>query len=336
MKKKVAVVCGAGLGDALIMMIASHAFQEAGYEVCTFTRHLSSFGKWFEGFKFYLPDHPDRWEEALTGYDTVVLQHENSLRAQTICSLHQKGVIKRLIVFYNNYRYEKHGPLRPESDFAFNESESMAKNVSLAIQKIFSLSTPSKEIGLKIPAGLVHKKHPKRVVIHPTSSSPKKNWFPRKFLKLSRKLQSLGYQVVFAVSTNERPDWLFVEKEGIGLPLLSRLEDLAHLLYESGHFVGNDSGPGHLASYLQIPSVILAIFRQSISHWRPDWLPSTVLLPPKWAPNLKGLRLREQKWQYFISVRKVLRSLLANTQEDRPAGTEAPCKGLPMCSDESP
>lgn len=310
MKKKVAVVCGAGLGDALIMMIASHAFQEAGYEVCTFTKHLSSFGKWFEGFHFYIPDYPDQWEKDLASYDIVVLQHENSIRAQTIRSLHRQGIIKKLFIFYNNYRYEKHGPLDPKLDFAFDESESCAKNVSLAIQKIFSLPSPSKEIGMKIPKGLIHRKYPKRVVIHPTSSNLKKNWFPRKFLKLARKLQSLDYQVVFAVGANERPDWLFVEKEGIELPHLPRLEDLAQLLYESGYFVGNDSGPGHLASYLQIPSVILAYLRQSISHWRPDWLPSTILLPPKWAPNLKGMRLREQKWQYFISVRKVLHSLL--------------------------
>jgi len=307
-KKTVAVICAAGVGDALIMLIASHHFQQAGYAVTTFTHHLAGFGPWLKDFTFQRTPDIEEYAKVFAPFDLVIHQHENSQRAKALFDLRGKGVLKKLIVFYNNYRTTKHAPLHPEFDFAFDESRSMAHNVAAATQKLLHLPAPSKEIGMTIPEGLIHRRYSRRVVIHPTSSTPKKNWWPKKFEALARKLRSRGYEPVFTVSKEERPHWLALQELGFGVPLITSLADLAKLIYESGYFIGNDSGPGHLASYLQIPSIILAPLKQSITHWRPDWLPSKVLLPLDWIPNLKGFRLREEKWQLFISVGRVLRT----------------------------
>lgn len=306
MVKKVAVVCGLGIGDALIMMIASHHFQKAGYEVTTFSRHLASFGPWLGQFSFANLPEVDDFEKFFSAFDIIILQNENSHRAKKLVELKSKGRIKSLINFYNNYRPQKHPPLDPLHDFAFDESQPMAEGVIKALKKLLPLSTITKEMGMTAPPGLVYKRYPKRIVIHPTSSLPRKNWRPKKFVALARKLMMRGYQPVFAVSKGERPDWLFAQEEGFDVPLLLNLSDLAKLLYESGYFIGNDSGPGHLASYLQIPPLILASVTQSISHWRPGWLEGKIVFPPSWTPNIKGLRLRDNGWQFFLSVQRVL------------------------------
>ncbi len=304
MSKRVAIFSAAGVGDGLIMMIASHAFKQAGYDVTTFNNHLSSFGKWFKDCKFENRPPPEEYEEKFQEFDIIVVQHENSYQAKGLAELEKRG--RRIILFYNNYRKQKHPPLEKDH-FAFDEKTTMVKNISEAMQKILGLDEPPKEIGMRAPKGLTHKKHPKRVIIHPSSSMGIKNWTPKKFISLGRKLKKMGYLPVITTSPKERPDWAFAEKYGIEVPSISKLSELAELLYESGYFIGNDSGPGHLASYLQIPTLILA-GKSIISHWRPDWLRAHVVMPPKWAPNMKGpLRLRENKWQLFVPVFKVIK-----------------------------
>ncbi len=70
-----------------------------------------------------------------------------------------------------------------------------------------------------------------------------------KFLKVAAWLSREGYDPVFTVAPYEQSEW--------SGPLFPQLEDLASFLYESGAFLGNDSGTGHLASLLKIPHLII-------------------------------------------------------------------------------
>lgn len=303
---KVAVVSGEGMGDSMIMMIAAHQFVLQGFEVDFFTNHLHSFGPWLDQVCFRQLFDKEFTEESLWGFDTIIMHHENTLRAQSIHRLREKG--KTVYAFYNNYHPNKHPPLDAEFDFSFSQQKTMAQCVAEATAKILDLPYPSMEIGMKIPEELVFRKNKRKVLLHPTSANPLKNWSKKKFIRLAKKLRKEGFQPTFIVSPKERKDWLFVLDLGFDVPLLPRLSDLAGLTYEAGFFIGNDSGPGHLASYLQIPNLILAQRKNSIFHWRPGWLQGPLLLPPKWTPNIKGLRLRENKWQFFVPVSKVLKT----------------------------
>lgn len=301
---KIAVVSGEGMGDSLIMMIAANQFHQNGYEVCLFSNHLHSFGSWLDQVRFQRLFHEDRTKDILFEFDTVILHHENTLRAQRICHLRKEG--KVVFAFYNNYHPTKHPPFNPEFDFSFSYKETMAQSVAQATAEILDLPYPSMEIGMKIPKELVFRKDKRKVLLHPESADPSKNWSKRGYIHLARKLRKKGYRPTFIVNSEEREKWLFVLDLGFDIPLLPHLSHLARLLYESGFFIGNDSGPGHLASYLQIPSLILAQRKKSISHWRPGWLQGPLLLPPKWIPNIKGLRYRENKWQLFLPVSRVV------------------------------
>lgn len=306
--EKVAVFCGDGLGDSLIMMIASHAYQKLGYPVTTFTNSLSSFGTWFEGFEFVEKPLLPFCEKMLQPFDWVLLHHENSPRARAIFSLREKPSFPRVISFYNNYRFSKHAPLTPGLDFAFDESKPMVENLSFSLQKLLHLPEPPLDIGLKVPKGLIHRKEKQRVVIHPTSSLSRKNWLPSKFIGLGKRLFKEGFSPYLCVTEQEREPFLPALEFGIQVPKLTHLSELAELLFESGYFIGNDSGPGHLASYLQIPSLILTPFKTSIRHWQPGWKKASILFPPSWIPNFKKLRWKEKYWAHFLSVGRVFQA----------------------------
>ncbi|MBF8263174.1 MAG: glycosyl transferase family 9 [Parachlamydiales bacterium] len=293
----IAVVPATGMGDGLIMLIASHHLLRLGNRVTTFSRHLPSFGRWLEDGEYRLP--PDDWKQTLSSFDSVLLQYDNTPKAKKIALLRRANI--PVYIFYPTYQSSKHGNLLAGFDFPFNENQTMVDNTCLGTQTLFG-SIVSMNNGLKPLSGLIHRKNMLRVIIHPTSSCPDKNWPKHKFLQLSKLLQEEGYQPVFILSPEERADWPEIEP-----PLFSTLEDLASTIYESGFFIGNDSGPGHLASYLSIPHLIIGAQRQNMRMWRPGWHRGEIICPPHWLPNFKGLRLREQKWNFFITTKGVLK-----------------------------
>jgi hypothetical protein len=89
------------------------------------------------------------------------------------------------------------------------------------------------------------------------------------------------------------------------VPEFSNLDDLAMYVYQSGFVIGNDSLVGHLASNLQIPTIIVADKNERMKLWRPGWLEGSVVTLSPWVPRWKFF---EKNWQHFISSARVLRA----------------------------
>ncbi|OGN55576.1 MAG: hypothetical protein A2796_04395 [Chlamydiae bacterium RIFCSPHIGHO2_01_FULL_44_39] len=268
---KLTIVPSSGLGDAVIMILASHHLQKAGFDVTTVTRHR--FGKWTEGLKF---------ADEIPETNAIFLQHGNDSRSQLI-----KRSQTPVYTFYGAYQESKHGPWHPGYDYAADLNETMYQNVRRALRTLFSI-TANEETGFTPPKQLIFRKNKKQVVIHPLSGSPQRNWPLAKFQKVADWLSLHGFEPVF-------------------LPQCPSLEALASFLYESGSFLGNDSGPGHLASTLLLPNCIIGREKRHMRHWRPGW--GEIIVPPRWVPNIKGLRIREKYWKTFITSRSVINTL---------------------------
>ncbi|HEY2810303.1 MAG TPA: glycosyltransferase family 9 protein [Rhabdochlamydiaceae bacterium] len=311
MPVKVAVLPAKGIGDALLMMIASHQLLLTGCEVTTFHNSFSPFGPWFPGHKFASLPPRDALIETLFAFDKIIVQNDNSpsitlLRSAFGVSSPANSQAKpKLSIFYPSYISSKHGSLSP-FDQVFLPHLTMADNLERAVSHLLSQPV-SKDNGITPPSSLVHRKYDKRIIIQPTSSVAERSWLPERFFSLAEKLQRKGFQPVFSVSPSERQDWFWVEKRGFSLPALPSLSSLAELIYESGFVICNESLVSHLASNLNIASLILAGNPKRMRLWQPGWLPAKLLFPPSWIPNLKFFRLRENKWQYFISVNAALR-----------------------------
>ena len=284
---KFAVVCASGIGDALLMQIAAAHLRKIGHDVVTFSSHLGSLHEWFPGFQFSLQPQLEKIDSLFSHFDAIVLQHDNTPKARRIRSLD-----KPVYTLYGAHLQSKHGPLRPDFDRCFDRSVCMAENIRLACQTLFPAVAATKENGLVPPKNLQWRRFPKRIAIHPTSSAPEKNWLETRFRSLSQKLTDQGYEPVFVVPPQEAADW--------NSPLFSSLGQLASFLYESGGFIGNDSGPGHLASNLGLPTLILGPSRAHLELWRPGWAPGSIAFPAaEW-------KIIANNWQLFITVNHVM------------------------------
>lgn len=101
------------------------------------------------------------------------------------------------------------------------------------------------------------------IVIHPGSGSPTKNWPLDSYSELARSLKTAGRSVRFIIGEVERERW----SEGD----LARLRGIADLrtpvdylelhrdLIDAAVYIGNDSGPSHLAAICGVPTIAIFI-----------------------------------------------------------------------------
>ncbi|PWU13824.1 MAG: hypothetical protein C5B45_05520 [Chlamydiae bacterium] len=298
----VAIVCAQGLGDALLMMIVAHQFKLSGHKPTVFHNYVKELTPLFQGVCMLPYPSLDRLEETLVPFERVIIENDHSKRAYHLFGLREAKKLNNLLFFFPTA-----SPKFQEGDFLFDPRLPIVSNLCRACQTTLQIQNINKENGIHIPKG-THRRFPKRIVIHPTSNDPKRNWFSSQFLSLACRLQNEGYSVSFSVSPSERTHWLHVEKQGFQFPSFSDLSELSAYLYESGFFIGNDSGIGHLASNLGIPTLTISGNPKRVRLWRPDWHIGHVVTLPFPLPNFKGLYLpiRENFWQYFISVSRTL------------------------------
>ncbi len=292
---KLAVVCASGIGDALIFHSLSAAAHAAGWDAVTYSNPLSGFGRWLVPGPKILP-HPsvDGIEEEFASYDAVLLQHDNSPKAFRIQSLPVP-----VYAFYGAHLPEKHGLFRESRDFAAHRARTMVENANETALRFFQLTPVSP---LSPPPGLIHKRFKRRILIHPTASSHEKIWPKEHFLKTAEAFFREGYEPVFVVAPAEWSGW----DEAIAP---ATLEELASLVYESGAFLGNDSGPAHLASLLKIPHLVIGGDGLQMPLWKPGWHPGALALPPSWLMRFKAFRRR---WKLFIPPESVIKNFKEN------------------------
>ncbi len=290
---KIAVLSCAGLGDCLLTLILSHNLHSQGHEVTTFHPFMTELQSWFPHLPIQ-PFHPD-----LNNFDRFFIFYEKS-----------EWMLKALHECLQNYR-EKTTVLNPiatpNTDYPYWEEGRFdgrllfADNLAAFCRDLLGIQSATKNNDISIPPDVTPRKYANRIIIHPTSSRPGKNWPRSKFLKLAEKLTCLGYEPVFTVSPKERKEWPEA-------PEFSNLEQVARFVCESGWMIGNDSGIGHLASSLGVPTVSLFRNRRTADFWRPSFAPSAICLPRGWLPNIKGFRWRDHYWYWNLSVDAVLRT----------------------------
>ncbi len=131
---------------------------------------------------------------------------------------------------------------------------------------VFFLGVPAGEVP---PARLFAQPAPRGereyAVIHPLASKPSKTWPAERFLSLARRLEDeWDMEPVFIAGPGEDLGAFSAYRCVVGAPL----EEVKSLLAGAALFVGNDSGPAHMAAALGRP--VLVIFGDSdVDVWRP-------------------------------------------------------------------
>lgn len=276
-RNKIALFSAKGLGDGLLTMILSHNLS-LDNEVVVFNSNLSHLAQWFPG-KTILP-FPSDIENSLKSFDKIIATEHTPLA-------HLKDLRLQIL---------------KESDF--DRHQTMVENFVRICREKFLLKNPSKDNGLVIPKDIIKYRYPQRIVFHPTSTEARKNWPKEKFFRLGAQLLKKGWSISLCVPSQEWNLFKECQEYGIALPLFSSLSESAAYIAESGFLIGNDSGMGHLASNIGLPTLSLFDRKSRAKLWRPGWRKGTVITP---LPLAVGARLKEATWKQLLTVGKVRR-----------------------------
>lgn len=299
---KTAILSCMGLGDGLLSLVLSHNLHLNGLRPVTFHPFLQGMQSWFP----HLPITPfpaeEKYAETFDAYDKIYLFYERSNWMQAILKLCQEKYPEKLVVL---------NPIAtPNRDYPFWENGRFdgnlpfAENLFLYCKNVLKLEKTFNGNGIQPPADSIVRAHSKRVVIHPMSSRPGKNWPQEKYVELAALLKHDGYDPQFILTEEERKEW---EDGRIQAPNFSSLSDIARFVHESGYMIGNDSGIGHLASCLGVPTLTICRNLTTAKFWRPGWTKGEVIFPSATVLNIKWLRWRDLHWKRWISVPKVIR-----------------------------
>ena len=289
-----------GLGDGLLSLILSHNLTLAGHKVDTYHPFLEQMQPLFPHLPLYpRPSHFDY----LHNYDHLFFIYEKAEWMAGQISYAQKHFPKKVTILNPiatprcDYPYWEQG--------RFDGTRPFADNLATYCRERLHIEGATKHNGFMLPVTVQKKAYPKRIIIHPTSSRPGKNWTKERFLKLADQLEQKGYEPVFILTEEEKKYWPQVKA-----PYFKDLIDLTFFIAESAAMIGNDSGIGHLSSLVGLSTLIICRSQMAADFWRPSWTSGSVIIPPRWIPNLKGCRLRDKKWQFFVPVKKVNKELV--------------------------
>ena len=275
------------LGDSLIEMITIHHFVKTGYHVTVLSDNLRELQQWFPSHKISpIPKNKKKLIKVLQSFDQLILFHNEVKHF----SVSLTPLLKKSPIIFEQLR------------LFYRDRISIASIYKNILENYFDFQAVGIDNGLVPPADLIHRQFKNWVSIHVTAGEFHRTYLPKRFIKLAHKLKTKGFDCYFIVAPFEYKTWVWVKKHGIQLPQFSSLNEMASFLYESGYFIGNDSGLGHLASNLGIPTLSLFIRSKLYKRWYPIWSPHLAIVAP---PILILTSLKMKYWKYLIPWQRV-------------------------------
>jgi hypothetical protein len=289
--RRIALVLSARLGDSLFMMSLANNLARGGRDVTVFSAQISRLARWCPQLDIRPVPTVDQAAQ-LADFDVVVQMHADR-------PLPRAAIQQDKFACFDEWRARAAASLRAHGRPA------LVGELSLYAREVFGVATWNDGNGLVAPQGLRHRVHGDRVIIHPTAGSPDGYWPRAKYEKLAQALTRRGLQPEFVVEQHERAAWLDgADPNAFRFVEAPSLDALAAYLYESGWFIGSDSGVGHLASTCGIPTVTITERLRNMRRWKPAWAEAEVVRP-LWLP---GNALRRRFWRSATTVRRVLRA----------------------------
>lgn len=193
----------------------------------------------------------------------------------------------------------------PDKDHMLKRYERLAKLVGIPFEArpFFEILPEDVEAAGTLWAGLGLGKRP-AVVIHCGNFRKNENrWPEEKFAELARRLAGLGrFDILFSTGPGEerKVEWIARHVPGaVVLPVLP-LGTLASVYQKSRFFIGNSTGPLHLASAVGLPTFTL-LSQHGFHCWKPLLGPHAWVVSKNWV-SCQGIGVDEawEKLQDFL------------------------------------
>lgn len=325
-KAKIALVSFESLGDSLVYMMMADNLRRNGYEITLFGNVPYQLRKWIPELAVQPYPEVKDFFVTLDEFHLVLLSPSRPIR-DSAGDIKLEQIRDRFVLICqkapNSWLSDHHSRLKHNLDGElFQQIEHLCQAVgSIRYRKFdkesvvditlnymrekMGLKTLSRNVELSPPQGLVFRKNSRRIIISPDSAWPeKKDWSPERFLKLCDLLAKANYEPIIVVGPNNHQVWQAKSNNRVPTLTFETINKLAEFIYESGAVIANDSGNGHLASFLGLPVVTIYRKRNPYFHWRPDWSETKVVCPTIVLPGPKG-----SIWRPFIGVGRVKRAL---------------------------
>lgn len=275
------------LGDSLLLLPLARNLVRCGHRVTVFGRQVHALAIWLPGIE--IRPVPADGVAALTEFDSVF---QMDLDQPIALDPHNCPLPLRSLTVWLRQQ-----PVQPR--LFLDELRHFAKAV-------YGIEDWADACGLTPLHPERWRQNRRRIVIHPTAGSAERYWSDAKFIALARRLCHEGYNVHFIVEEREAAAWQAAAKEQpFTVNHFESLQALGDFIHESGYLIGNDSGLGHLASALGVPTVTISHRPRNMLRWRPQWAPG-IIVPHLWLP----LRAwRRKYWRFAVTVAAVRRSL---------------------------
>lgn len=118
------------------------------------------------------------------------------------------------------------------------------------------------------------------ILVHTGAGQPVRVWPLERYRGLVTRLRQQGYRVQVACDPDQEAWWLEAGEENVAA--LRTVTELFALAERAGAFIGNDSGPGHLAAFCGVPTFTL--FGPQMPEWFAPLHPASQWLEGKACP----------------------------------------------------
>jgi len=126
--------------------------------------------------------------------------------------------------------------------------------------KAIGLDLPPRD---QIPLAPVHDNKARHILVHTGAAQRVRVWPLENYQKLTARLRQKQYTVQVACDPNQREWWLRNGEPAVITP--QTVAELLAVVNRAKAFVGNDSGPGHLAAFAGVPT--FTIFGPQVPEW---------------------------------------------------------------------
>ncbi len=143
------------------------------------------------------------------------------------------------------------------------------------VARALDLEVPPRE-ALALPSA-----HPGGgILVHTGAGQPVRVWPLERYAGLVTRLRRAHYRVQVACDPDQQHWWLKAGETHLAVP--RTVTEVLALIDQAGAFIGNDSGPGHLAAFCGVPT--FTIFGPQLPEWFAPLHPSSEWLEGKACP----------------------------------------------------